>query len=546
MDSRSGKTAYRRLPTARRPVSPLTLRILAVNVLALAILMGSLLYLGRYQDKLIESEQVALRAEARIFASALGEGAVIEGLDEIHRLSPDLARRMLRRLVETTETRTRLFMPDGKLVSDSRFLLGRMGMVQVRELPPPTKETMSGKMHKILRGLAGLFEHRRHSLYRENTPQTAQDYPEVQSALDGDPEMVVRNLPEGGLILSVAVPVQRYKQVLGAVMLTRNGARIEASLASVRSDILKIFSVSLMITVLLSLYLAGTIARPLLRLAHAAEIVRQGSMRDLRRTGSIPDLTRRHDEIGDLSAALRSMTDALVQRMDAIEHFAADVAHEIKNPLTSVRSAVETALKLDDPARQRQLLAIIADDVNRLDRLISDISNASRLDAELSRAESEPVSLVQMLGALPDLYRSVLERPHAPVLVVDMPSDQNDWRVWGMEGRLMQVLRNLIDNALSFSPPGQEVRVRVEQDEDGDHLRLTVEDRGPGIPENKLDSIFDRFYSERPAGEKFGTHSGLGLSIVRQIVIAHRGTVFAHNRSDGPGSVFTVVLPRLV
>jgi two-component system, OmpR family, sensor histidine kinase ChvG len=296
----------------------------------------------------------------------------------------------------------------------------------------------------------------------------------------------------------------------------------------VRLELLRIFSAALLVTVLLSFYLAGTIVRPIRRLAGAAE-----RARGRRARVEIPDFTRRGDEIGDLSGSLREMTDALWQRMSAIESFAADVAHEIKNPLSSLRSAVETAVRIEDPANQRRLMAIILDDVERLDRLITDISDASRLDAELGRLEVEPIDIAAMLEALAGLHEST-RTEGAPHLVLE-PSDRNrPLIVPGIETRLSQVFRNLIANAVSFSPPLGEIRLTARHD--GRAVLITVEDQGPGIPDEKLTAIFDRFYTERPLGEKFGTHSGLGLSISKQIVEAHRGMIWAENRKDARGA----------
>ena len=324
-------------------------------------------------------------------------------------------------------------------------------------------------------------------------------------------------------MLSVAIPVQRYKQVLGALMLSTGSNDIEADVRTVRLELLRIFGVALLVTVALSLYLAGTIARPIRRLAAAAE---RG--RGRRARVEIPDFTRRGDEIGDLSGALREMTDALWQRMSAIERFAADVAHEIKNPLSSLKSAVETVVRIEDPATQRRLMAIILDDVERLDRLITDISDASRLDAELSRLELGPVDIAAMLRALVDVHDATRAKD-GPHLVLDLAERSRSLMVPGIETRLSQVFLNLIANAVSFSPPNGEIRLTARHD--GRAVLVTVDDHGPGIPDDKLTAIFDRFYSERPAGEKFGTHSGLGLSISKQIVEAHRGMIWAENRN---------------
>ena len=337
-----------------------------------------------------------------------------------------------------------------------------------------------------------------------------------------------------------AVPIQRYKQVTGAILLSNNGEKVARGLLEVRLTILQVFVLSLLVTVLLSLYLAGTIARPIHRLALAAEQVRRGQGRG----HTIPDLSKRKDEIGELSAALRDMTEALWQRMDAIEAFAADVAHEIKNPLTSLRSAVETVTLIKDPAQRDKLMAIIMDDINRLNRLISDISDASRLDAELSRAEAEPVSIRDLLQSIFDIYQSTRREEDAQMSLVLNADDP--LQISGLERRLVQVIRNLGANALSFSPPEGTIILRGDRTEDG-QVRISVEDEGPGIPENKLEAVFERFYSERPRDEKFGTHSGLGLSISKQIIEAHRGRIFAENlyapNGEVRGARFCVVLP---
>lgn len=551
-------------PARRRLISPLTLRILAVNVLALALLVGALLYLGRYQDRLIGAELDSLRTEARIFASALGEGAVQPAddgsLGEAYILSPELARQMVRRLVETTETRTRLFSGDGQELSDSRVLTGSPGTIQIEVLPPPREPgAVPGWAERLYAWLTNVMPEREElPLYREADDPTGADYPDVERALAGEVSATVwrveRTVARPGLMLTVAVPVQRYKEVLGAVLLSRDGRPIEEALRSVRFDILRVFAGALAVTVLLSSYLASTIARPVRKLAVAAERVRSGhrpgTHRGRREGGeAIPDFTARGDEIGELSGALRSMTAALWARMDAIERFAADVAHEIKNPLTSLRSAVETVGRVDDPARRARLMAVIADDVQRLDRLITDISNASRLDAELSRAEWENLDLAAMLAMLGDLYAATQDDGDdgggddpAPRVEVSV---RGPLTVLGLEGRLTQVFQNLIANALSFSPPGGVVRVAARRD--GAMVEITVADDGPGIPQGKEEAIFERFYTERPVGEKFGTHSGLGLSISRQIVEAHGGCITAANRhgSDDTvaGALFTVRLP---
>src|SRR6202045_4397942 len=306
------------------PFPPLPRRILAVNVLALALLAGGFLYLGKYQASLVSQQIEALKMQGEVFAAALGEGAVLDSVDEGEILLPDLARQMMRRLVEPTRARARLFDTKGDIIADSHVLRGPGDSVQVLELPAPEAK---GSIVRIADGvydwIVDKLPRRKHyPVYRESASPRAEDYPE--------------------------------------------GARapLEEAVRTVRLELLRIFGVALLVTVLLSFYLAGTIARPIRRLAAAAERARGRGARV-----EIPDFTRRGDEIGDLSGSLREMTDALWQRMSAIESFAADVAHEIKNPLGSLRSAVETATRLEDPAKQRRLMAIILDDVQRLDRL---------------------------------------------------------------------------------------------------------------------------------------------------------------------------------
>jgi two-component system, OmpR family, sensor histidine kinase ChvG len=539
--------AARREPRYRRGrLSPLTRRILTVNILAIALLGLGLLYLGEYQRSLVAAELDSLRMQGRIFAAALGEGAVSDVPGESEALIPELGRDMMRRLVEPTHTRARLFDAAGALRGDTRMLRGPGGTIEIVELPPPGD---AGLLRRLATAaydfvLDAVPWGTRYPPYREPESRNAADYPIVERALAGDIASAVwDDRRDGGLLLTVAAPVQQYKQVLGAVLLSKGSGEIEQTVRSVRFEILKVFLLALGVTVLMSIYLAGSIVHPVRRLAAAAERVRRFHGRQV----AIPDLTARRDEIGDLSGALRDMTSALWQRMDAIERFAADVAHEIKNPLTSLRSAVETAARVEDPAKQRRLLALILEDVARLDRLITDISDASRLDAELSRGELTPVPIAPMLETLVDIYSATASEaaPQMTLTLPQGPGARPDLAVLGIEGRLVQVFRNLIGNAISFSPPGGTIRIAAQHR--AGRVIVTVEDDGPGIPDGKLEAIFERFYSERPAGEKFGTHSGLGLSISQQIIAAHHGGIAAENRRDGDGRVigarFTVNLP---
>jgi two-component system, OmpR family, sensor histidine kinase ChvG len=525
-----------------RLLSPLTRRILIVNILPLAILVAGILYLDEYREGLIVAELVALETQAEIFAGALGEGAIGTRTDGAQFVLPNVARPMLRRLTAPTRTRARVFDDDGTEVADSLFLAGQGGAVQVEALPPPDDSDVPTS---AVNGIYDLFvallpESERLPAFPGKRPLRASDLPIVAAALNGDIGKARWSQDGGGLLLGATAPVQRFKQVLGAVLLTATSDDIDAAVRAVRFDILKVFAVVLALTVLLSLYLASAIARPVRRLAAAADRVRHGHGE----ADAIPDFTHRRDEIGDLSASLRDMTEALWQRIEANESFAADVAHEIKNPLTSLRSAVETVARVGDPAKQAALMDIIQDDVKRLDRLISDISDASRLDAELARGEMESVDLGRLLPALVQVHETAL----APANNSDGGNGGNadaqsprvvfrgvdeDCAVLGIEGRLVQVFQNLISNARSFSPPGGEIVLSLRRDR-GDVV-IHVDDQGPGIPADSLDSVFERFYSERPEGESFGRHSGLGLSISRQIIEAHGGEIHAENIHDAGG-----------
>lgn len=527
----------------RGRLSPLTRKILAVNLLALAIPVVGMLYLGPYRERLIEQELQALKEQGEIISGALGEGAIglLADGQEILNIVP--ARGLVRRLSAAGEVRARFFLADGSLAVDSSRLGGAGRDVLVEELEEPsTDETLDPIVNPVLSWIdraSNWIDSRDYERYRDFRNPTVNDYPEAALALRGTPAASVRRGDKDRLILSVALPVQRFYRVFGSLMLSRDGARVEQAMRDVRLTVVIVFAGALVVTVLVSLYFAGTIARPLHRLSEAAERVRHTGGRD---PEAIPDLGSRGDEIGDLSIVLREMTAALTNRITAIERFAADVSHEIKNPLTSLKSAIETVHRVHDPEHQRELLRIVKEDVERLDRLITDISDASRLDAELERDEPTDVDLAGMLETLVDMHRAATAEENAPVLSL-YRVDDGPFVVSGREDRLVQVFRNLIGNARSFSPDNGRVDLSIRRD--GPWIVAVCEDEGPGIPPGKLDAIFNRFYSERPEHEKFGSHSGLGLSISKQIVEAHEGAIHAENRMrDGKtvGARFVVRL----
>ena len=532
----------------RRASSSLTRRILAINLLVLIVPVGGFFFLESYQKKLIESEIASLQIQAKLFAGVVGALATKTSPILGHQIIPIKANIMLHRLTSITNTRARLYGSNGKLMADTQLPLSR-GAVLVDELPLPDSEIGPGQwfVNQINSFLNWFPGQNKLPLYIEASPSNAQNYKEVTIALYGDQAAAVRRHEPNGLIISVALPVQHYRQVIGALMISTNGQKIEQAMRAIRLDILQIFTIALVVTILLSLYLAGTIARPINRLAAAAEKVRTGHGRHV----YIPDFTSRRDEIGELSRDLRGMTEALWQRMDAIEKFAADVSHEIKNPLTSLRSAVETVARIDDSEKQKQLMAIILDDVQRLDRLITDISDASRLDAELSRDIPAPVNLRHLLEALTEIEKDTALNLK---LSIDLFLETGtDLTVSASEGRLGQVFLNIINNAISFSPPQTKITIRAERviKSYGDFIRVTIEDEGPGIPEENLASIFDRFYTDRSINVKKDknillTHSGLGLSISKQIVEAADGRIWAENYYKNnliSGAIIIIELP---
>ncbi|MBV1796164.1 stimulus-sensing domain-containing protein [Siccirubricoccus sp. G192] len=530
-------------------------RILLLNALPPALLAAAMLYLDQYQNGLLAAEVEAMRTQARIYAGAIAEAAT-RVQDDRATLVPEAARPLLRRLVDPSpNTQARLFDNTGLVVADSRVREGSGGAVVTEPLPPPEPRGAFST------GIAGLYDRLVGLVPRDGRDDLVVDVnpnapsfdwqpnlgpdrrEELRLALEGGVTPYIRRTADGRLLVSVAEPARRGNQSVGIVLLTREAREVDQRLFEIRASVLGIFALALLLTVLLSLYLAQTLASPIMQLAGAAAAMRQGEGR----AGSVPPaLLARRDEIGILARDLQSAARDLWARIDTNERFAADVAHELRNPLTSVRSAIETLRRIENPEQQRRLLAIIADDAVRMDRLIADISDSSRVDAELSRTVAVPVDVAPILSTLVELHQATRAEGD-PVVELEAPPGRLVVR--GVEGRLVQVFRNLLGNALSFSPRGgaQESRVRVRARPTGTWVEVVVEDEGPGIPEAKLEGIFERFYSERPHGEQFGKHSGLGLSISRQIVEGLRGRIAAENRRDAEGKVtgarFIVRLP---
>jgi two-component system sensor histidine kinase ChvG len=535
----------------QRWVSPLLRRILLVNALPLALLVVALLYLDQYQNGLLEAQVAALREQAKIYAGAIGESAVLATDPDNPHLVPEIARPLLRRLTDPTpDARAKIYAPDGTTVADSQSREGQSAAAPRPPLPPIDRGPFLSRVGQVYDFVLSLVPHLNPVTTVDITPGArGPDWqPDVKEELrlqsaGNSREMppYIRRTVDNRLWITVAEPVERDKRTVGIVLLTREAQEVEESLLAIRLSIIALFGLALALTVLLSWYLSLTIARPILRLADAASDMREGKGR----TGSVSrSLLARRDEVGELANAVSDSASALWARMDATERFAADVAHELKNPLSSIRSAIETLMRIEDAGRRKQLLTIIGQDVMRLDRLISDVSDASRIDAEMSRVTAQPVDVVPIVRTLKELDDATRDPDNDPGLEVIAPPA--GLLVRAVEDRLVQVLRNLIGNAHSFSPRQGRILVRVK--DLGQLGEISVEDQGPGIPEANLEHIFDRFYSERPKNEKFGQHSGLGLSISRQIVEALDGQISAENVRNEAGKVagarFIVRLPK--
>jgi two-component system sensor histidine kinase ChvG len=553
----------------RQASSSLTRRIVLLNVAGLFVLVTSILYLSQYRAGLIDARVQSLLVQGEIIASAIAASATVEtdtitidpdklvelqagesygpqdegqsGLEfpiNLERVAP-----VLRRLIQPTRTQARIYDRDGALQIDSRNLYGRGDVLRFDLIPPDDRPT---RLERAWIAIKNWFGRSSYPLYRDLGPENGKGYPEVVQALAGQKASAVRVNERGEIILLVAVPIQRFRAVRGALLLSTQGGDIDSAVAAERFQVLLLFLALGAVMVLLSVLLARTIAGPVRRLADAAETVR----RRIKSREEIPDFTHRRDEIGELSGALREMTNSLYSRIESIESFAADVAHELKNPLTSLRSAVETMPLARTPESRARLLAVIEHDVRRLDRLISDVSDASRLDAELQRQDASPVDLTRLLRTVVTVANEVRRDDGVTITLAFEAGPPSSFVVPGHDSRLGQVIDNLIENARSFSPPNGRVRITAKR------LRNTVEiivdDDGPGIAPEAMERIFERFYTDRPH-QGFGQNSGLGLSISRQIVEAHGGRIRAENRMgvsehDGPrvlGARFVVRLPAI-
>lgn len=521
--------------------SSLTRRIIILNLLALCALVAAIMYFNRFRDGLIEAKIDNLRLQGRLVAGAVaasvtGDSKVMimpqygeansDDMVETWYFPIDSERvsHILRRVISPAVTRAVIYDRDAHILLDSRRLYSD-GRIVSYHLPPIDEEEPS-----LLRRL---YEKCRYLIFGAHSMPSPLGkngdlllHKEISAALQGHIVTAQHRSRQGELIVSVAVPIQRYHAVLGVLLLSTIGADIDHIVRSERHSIFKVFIFVSAVMLVLLLLLASTVATPLRRLSAAAQRVRFGTDRRVK----IPDYSFRRDEIGDLSTSVAQMTDALYARIEAIESFAADVSHELKNPLTSLRSAVEALPLAQTETAKKLLLDIIEHDVCRLDRLITDISGASRLDAELAREDTKPVHMEDLLS---NLVRSAREvRKNRRVAVIDWRAEPKPsgkpYTVQGHELRLGQVIANLIENARSFIP-AEGGRIQIYMDQEGEQIVIKVEDNGSGIKAADIERIFERFYTDRPEREAFGQNSGLGLSISRQIVEAHGGALTAEN-----------------
>jgi len=517
-------------------MSRLTARIMAIMVFPLSIFLVGLLSIDQYRTTLIQSEFIALERQGFTLARSLALAEADRDQQFARRrLSAETMTHLLPLVGLGSSLRARVFQPNGLLLADT----ARPGRLRIpvevkrredRSWLGHTRDHLNDAMNKASSFFSFADDL---PIYVERRRQRADHFPEVLAALSGEPRRALRQDAGGELVLSVAVPIQDLRLVRGALLVSISGGKIERELANVNIAFLQLFLIVLMVTIGLSLYLARSITRPISRLASAADQLRRSGDTSRR----LQQLPQRNDEIGHLSDALLAMTDELQRRIQATAAFAADVAHEIKNPLSSLRSAAETISLIKDPAQQQKLMNVILQDVSRLDRLITDISQASRVDTEIIGQDGEPIDFAALLDNFIQLRRQsfanhklVLVKPEQPIMVV------------GQDGRIVQVLDNLLSNAVSFSPKGAEIIFDLSIKDSPAQAVLQILDEGPGIPENRLETVFHRFYSERPKGESFGDHSGLGLSIAKQIIEGHGGCLVASNRDTG-GACFTLTLP---
>lgn len=541
-------------------------RLILLNMLGLLVLLGGFLAFHESRQVLTNAYRENLEAQARLIAGALSQAAQpdtpFQFLEPslLDRLLPQAqsgdwqlneAARVLNQTRMITKARLRLYARNGNLVLDSARM-DRSARVIAKSLPPLQDGTSMPGMMQGLWQRINAFLRPPAPLLSEINAADGRQLSEVASALRGRAASLQRQSEEGGDILTVAVPVQGYRAIVGALMVSTQPGEIDALLFEERRLVVQLSAIALVVNVMTSLFLAATIIAPVRRLAAAMRGFSH-TQPTLPSLDTIPDYAARPDEIGELSGALRDMTGRLVARISTIDRFAADVAHELKNPLTSLHSAVQSLEHTDKTARPddyAHMLSIIQNDVQRLNRLISDISNATRLDAELNRGDSEAFDLSHLADELVTGLSPALQEAHGVTMVARLDAS---CPVAAQKPRIAQIIDNLLSNAAGFTPKGGRVFLTTQRHDS--HVALIIADEGPGLAPETQDKIFERFYTDRsrqPTGETNAPpsqagasigHSGLGLSISRQIARAHGGDLTADNRPDGTGAYFTLTLP---
>ena len=561
---------FYRQPLVRFVSASLLRRILVSNLIGFFVLLLGILYLGWYHTWLIDAKVDALKIQGKIIADAIASKAKVErerivfdanelpgqrSSSRTYRddgfaalelsISPEEVTPILRKLIQSTNTRARIYARDGTLIVDTARSLRRW-RAALRNEPTENTGKAPSTQNFWTRLTRYLFDEPL-PVYQEIGSANGTAYAEVRQALEGNQRSMLLLNDKGEQIVSLAVPIRRFKTVQGVLLLSTRPGEIDEILSEERSVILTLAAIALFASIVTSLLLARTVAGPMRRLSEAAE---QASHNIAART-QLPEYANRSDEVGQMAAAFRSMTKALYRRIEASEKFAADVAHELKNPLTAARSIAESLSLAKNEEERRHLVEQIQNELNRLNRLITDVSNASRLDAELARQEMRPVDITTVLRGVVTIFRDILGDDQRQIrLVIEDAPLEGAYIVSGDEGRIGQVLTNLVDNAISFSPKTGTITVRARSTPP--HMEIYVEDEGPGIPEDRLEVIFDRFYTDRPDTEATeGKNSGLGLSISREIIRAHGGQISAESRfedgsgpDDAPlGARFVVKLP---
>jgi two-component system sensor histidine kinase ChvG len=564
---------WQAFPPVRFVGGSLLRRILVASLAGLVVMIGGILYFSENNAWLIDAKRESLRVQGEILAAAIAGDARVETgrliihtdslpaadksrprVDDafaVHELSirPERVAPILRRLIEPTTRRARVYSRDGTLVMDSSILLQRGQLT--RHEPKVTDGGSKMKTKNFWTRLKSWMIMNDHlPVYREIGNANGTSYPEVRQALAGNATAMLLLNEKGQQIVSTAVPIQRGGKVQGVLLMSTRPGEIDSIVSDQQDQIFLLAAFAILATLLSAVLLARTVAGPIRRLSASAELV----SRNIGARHELPDFAQRSDEVGQMASAFAAMTAALYRRIEASESFAADVAHELKNPLAAARSMAESLAYARTDEQRKEVVTQIQNELKRLNRLITDVSNASRLDAELARQQMGPIAVTEVVSSVTQIFRDILSSDSRRVeTVIAVPPFDGAYLVNGHAGRLGQVLTNLVDNAISFSPEGHAVTIYVRRV--GAMVEIAVEDEGQGIPDDRLEIIFDRFYTDRPDTEAVrGKNSGLGLSISREIVRAHGGDVTAENKrastasapSRAHGARFVVRIPALV